>query len=216
MQVNINLLPKRDEKNIAFFVIAAICLLFLIILTVTFIILLNGKKQDLAQIEKQVAINQTILDEQNQKLSAYKTSNSVVQLEDAIKWAKNQPFNMVYVLQQLTKSLPQRGFILDFNMDEKNLITQQVQFDTKSDAAYYLNSILEYPWIDEAVVTDLKNANIDKNTNQTSSQDTMNGDVDSSNILPRYDAEYEIRIDLEKLKATSQKEEKMDKGGISP
>ncbi len=115
---------------------------------------------------------------------------------------------MVYVLQQLTEVLPQRGFVLEFKMNEENIITQKVQFDTKSDAAYYLNSIIDYPWVDEAVISEAKTTDIVK-TSGNEQVKTALAELEKANILPRYYAEYEIRLNIPQLKKASEKDKKM-------
>lgn len=217
MLVEINLLPKRDERNIAIYVISVIILLLLVFIVIGFSIYLNTKKEEFQTIDKQVVLNQKILEEQHQKLIQYQTSKSVVELERAIEWAKDQPFNMVYILQELTKALPQRGFILEFQMNEDNIIAQKVQFDTKSDAAYYLSSILKYSWVSEAVISEAKQTNIDAQSQRQDS--TGNNGKTERNILPRYVATYEIKLDIPQLKTASKSQnETADKGegGTTP
>ncbi|NYE07810.1 type IV pilus assembly protein PilN [Bacillus niacini] len=166
MLVDINLLPKRDEKNIAFYVITILVVLLLTGASIFFIFSLNEKKDELQYLDKQITLNQTILDDQYAKLSQYESSSSIKELENAIKWVDEQPYNLVFILKQLTKSLPERGFRIDFEMNEENVITERVQFDTKSEAAYYLTSILKYPWIEEAVISEAKTAEILKDNSE--------------------------------------------------
>ncbi len=52
MLVDINLLPKRDEKNIAIYVIAVSIVVVLIIVTVFFVVHLNAKKQELQNLNQ--------------------------------------------------------------------------------------------------------------------------------------------------------------------
>ncbi|WML40716.1 fimbrial assembly protein [Neobacillus sp. OS1-2] len=213
MLVDINLLPKRDEKNIAVYVIAGGMVILLIIVAVVFSIYLNGKKQDIKMVEQQISMNQEILAEQHKKLAQYQSSKSVVELENAINWAKNQPYNMVYVIQELTKSLPQSGFMLEFQLDEENVITERVQFDTKSDAAYYLNAIAAYPWVDEAVISEAKTSDILKNDNTLQSEGLANSKLKEEDIVPRYFAEYEVRLDVPQVQNASNKQKKAAVGG---
>jgi type IV pilus assembly protein PilN len=214
MLVEINLLPKKDEKNIAIYVMAGIFLFLLIILFVCFSFYLNGKKEELNTLDKQVTMNQKILEIQQQKLKSYQSSNSVVKLGTVIKWAKDQPNNIVYVLQKLTSALPQRGFILEFELNGESKITQKVQFDTKTDAAYYLSSILKYPWITDAVINDVNQTDLKQlANNQNSTQDQT---VTEGEIVPRYQAEYQIDLNIPLLKKASTKTDNKEEGGVTP
>ncbi|WP_040207785.1 hypothetical protein [Neobacillus jeddahensis] len=217
MLIDINLLPKRDEKNIASYVIVGSIVLVLIILAASVLFYLNDKQQDLQTIEKQVAQNQKIVDEQRQKLVDFQSSKSVVELEQAINWAKEQPFDMVYVLRDLTKALPQRGFILDWEIGEDQKIKQQVQFDTKSYAAYYLHEVLNIPWVDEAVIVEAKTSDIMMTTDGGETQTEV--EPTETDVLPRYVATYEIRLDVSKLKkqiAEKNKKDKTEEGEDTP
>jgi type IV pilus assembly protein PilN len=216
MLVDINLLPKRDEKNIALYLITIIVVLLLTAASIFFVISLNGKKDELQYLDKQITLNQTILDNYYSKLSQYKSSGSIEELENAIKWVDEQPYNLVFILQQLTKSLPQRGFIIDFEMNEEHVITQRVQFDTKSEAAYYLASILKYPWVEEAIISEAKTTEVLKyNSEQISNAYEL---LNKANILPRYYAEYQIRLDTQKVKELSEKQNSTsdEEGGDTP
>jgi type IV pilus assembly protein PilN len=216
MLVDINLLPKRDEKNIAFYVITIIVVLLLTAASIFFVISLNGKKDELQYLDKQISLNQTILDNLYAKLSQYETSSSIEELENAIKWVNEQPYNLVYILQQLTKSLPQRGFIIDYEMNEEHVITQRVQFDTKSEAAYYLTSILKYSWVEEAIISEAKTTEVLKDNSEQISY--VYAILNEANILPRYYAEYQIRLDIQKVKELSEKQNSTndEEGGAAP
>ncbi|SIE81740.1 Uncharacterised protein [Mycobacteroides abscessus subsp. abscessus] len=114
---------------------------------------------------------------------------------------------MVYILNEVTKLLPERGYITEFEKDEENKIKQIVQFDTKSQAAYYLNSLLSLGWLDEAVLTEAKTTDVLKDDDEEIS-------AAEEEILPRYFAAYELQINSSLLK--QEIEEKEAEGGTAP
>lgn len=202
MLTDINLLPQKEKKSKAVYLILGIVVLFTILAAVFFFLFMKEKNQQLTNIDNQITQTNMILEAERKKIASFEASNSVNELEDAITWAEKQPFNMVYVLQELTRLLPERGFITEFDMDVENKIEQTVQFDTKSESAYYLNSLLTLEWIDEAVIIEAKTKDILKEKKEK--------EIKNDDVLPRYDAKYEIIINAEKLKASDNQQVEND------
>ena len=202
MLADINLLPQKEKKSKAVYLILGIVVLFTILAAVFFLLLMKDKEQQLTNIDNQITQTNMILEAERKKLDSLEASNSVNELEEAIAWAEKQPFNTVYVLQELTRLLPKRGFITEFDMDRENKIEQTVQFDTKSEAAYYLNSLLTLEWIDEAVIIEAKKKYILKEKKEK--------EMKNDDVLLRYDAKYEIIMNAEKLKASNHQQVEND------
>ncbi|PLR72789.1 PilN domain-containing protein [Bacillus sp. UMB0728] len=207
MLVDINLLPKKEKRSKAAYISLAAAGLAAVILSVSLYIYLGSQKEKIEQVETQIAQTNEILEAQRVKLADYESSNSVGELENAISWAKEQPFSVVYILNEVTKLLPERGYITEFEKDEENKIKQIVQFDTKSQAAYYLNSLLSLGWLDEAVLTEAKTTDVLKDDDEETS-------AAEEEILPRYFAAYELQINSSLLK--QEIEEKEAEGGTAP
>jgi type IV pilus assembly protein PilN len=208
MLVDINLLPQKEKRSKAAYISLAAAGLAAVILSVSLYVYLGSQKEEIEQVETQIAQTNEIMEAQRVKLADYESSNSVGELENAISWAKEQPFSMVYILNEVTKLLPERGYITEFEKDEDNKIKQIVQFDTKSQAAYYLNSLLTLEWLDEAILTEAKTTDVLKDDDETSSAE--------EEILPRYFAAYELQINSSLLKQEIETKEKEAEGGGTP
>lgn len=200
MLVDINLLPQNDKKSKNVYILLGVAALIFLASIIAFLFILHNKKQDLSAVEKQISQTTAILEAERNKLADFESSSSFNELETVIKWANNQPYNLVYALQEITKLLPERGFIVEFEIDEQNDMNQLVQFDTKREAAYYLNSLLTLEWIDEAVISEAKTTDILEKENEN---------TEDENILPRYYAQYELRINVSALRTAY--EESKDK-----
>ncbi|MBN8200718.1 fimbrial assembly protein [Bacillus sp. NTK034] len=191
MRVDINLLPQKEKgpKNvyimIAFIVVLLTAAFLLVFLTV------KEKNNELLGIEKRIIQTNEILEAQQAKLQEYQSSNAAEELKVAIEWADRQPFDLVFLMEQITRLLPERGFVIEFELDEENRIKQIVQFDAKSEAAYYLHSLTELSWVDEAIITEAKTADILKDEAAELRK--------QANIQPRYYAEYELKINTSLL-----------------
>ncbi|TYS51280.1 PilN domain-containing protein [Bacillus infantis] len=212
MLVDINLLPKKEKRSRSVYIYSGAMLLLLAAAAALLFLYTGSKKEEISKVEKQIAQTNAILEIQNAKLTEFESSNAAEKLKEAIAWAEKQPFSMVYVLQEITKILPDRGYIAEFEMDEDNLIKLGVQFDTKSEAAYYLNSLLTLGWLDEAVLKEAKTAE--------AINEAVEGDSEVSALdlgyLPRYYALYEFKINPEQLKAEWKANEKDNEGGTAP
>ncbi|EIJ79043.1 fimbrial assembly family protein [Bacillus methanolicus PB1] len=213
MLVEINLLPKKEPRNLSL-LFAIVTFSGMILIGAAFLIWqMNEKKEELANVENQVQLTNEILEAKRTKLADFQSASSVQELEKAIKWAEKQPYNLVYVLQKLTKILPERGFLTEFNLEKDSIINLIIQFDTKSEAAYYLNSLLNYKWIDEAVITKEKAGDWEIINNKTPLSDDQLTDLAKKNFFPRYYAEYEIRLNIAELKQAYKSEMEKSKEG---
>ncbi|KAB2334083.1 fimbrial assembly protein [Bacillus mesophilum] len=212
MLVDINLLPQKEKKTKASYIVLLASILIVLIIAAIFFFIIQDRKQSIADTEQQLAQTTELLEAKRAKLENYQSSNSVTDLQNAITWADQQPYNVVYMLQELTKLLPERGFISEFEMNEDHAVNQQVQFDTKSEAAYYLSLLTSVQWIEEAVLTEAQTADLTDQENESAVSD---------DIVPRYIANYEMRINVPALKEAAQAENDeqdrdQDEGGTSP
>jgi type IV pilus assembly protein PilN len=209
--VEINLLPKKDPSSKKTYVILGILFVLLLALAAFVYWQYQSKQTKLEVTENQLSMTSELISAEQKQLVEYENSNSYQELQTAIKWAEEQPFDTVYLLNQLTRILPDRGYFTDFEMDEEYTIKQMIQFDTKDEAAYYLQSLLNYEWVEEAVVVEAKTTDILKEDADTT--EIVKAAIDMLNkadIAPRYYAQYEIILDIPKLKESSKAAKKKE------
>ncbi|MBG9549406.1 fimbrial assembly protein [Cytobacillus firmus] len=199
MQVDINLLPQREKRTKNIYIALGIIVVLLIAAFLFVFLTVEKKNTELLQIEKRITQTNEILEAQQAKLAEYQSSNAAEELKIAIEWAERQPFELVFLMEQITRLLPERGFVIEFELDEENRVKQIVQFDAKSEAAYYLHSLTELPWIDEAIISEAKTADILKDEAAELRK--------QANIQPRYYAEYELRINPALLNEAAEMDE---------
>ncbi|MBB6445869.1 PilN domain-containing protein [Bacillus benzoevorans] len=209
MLVEINLLPQKNSKSKLIFVMIGIIIFLFVATSAFFVWQINAKEAKLSETQNQLDTKLAMIEQKNQQLKEYNASTSVQELEQAIKWADTQSFDSVFLLDQLTKMLPERGFILDFKIDENYKINQVIQFDTRSDAAYYLHTLLAHDWVEEAVISEAKSDELDLGADTEEGKTASVSYYNESNVLPRYIAQYEIILNLQALeKAAGQTDEK--------
>ncbi|WP_207368105.1 PilN domain-containing protein [Heyndrickxia coagulans] len=155
MLVEINLLPKKEPKNIALLfwtgILAGASAIFLIV----FFNALHQTKQDLAAVNQQIKQTEAL---QAAEQAAQK-SNADIQdfkkLSSAVKWASDTPVKTVPVLDKLTKLLPQYGYITDFSCGSTGA-NVTVQFDSPDEAVYFLKRLNDSQYFSGAVLDSIK------------------------------------------------------------
>ncbi|AVD56612.1 MULTISPECIES: PilN domain-containing protein [Heyndrickxia] len=176
MLVEINLLPKKEPKNIALLfwggILAGAFAIFLII----FFIVLHQTKQELAAVNQQIKQTEAL---QAAEQAAQK-SNADIQdfkkLSSAVKWASDTPVKTVPVLDKLTKLLPQYGYITDFSCSSTGA-NVTVQFDASDEAVYFLKRLNDSPYFSGAVLNSIK---MNTETASASPSDTSDAAIGSA------------------------------------
>ena len=208
MLVEINLLPKKSKKGKTIIIIIGIIVFLLVLVSAFFIWQIQSKEAVLADTQNRLDITMNILEEKNKQLAEYNSQTSVQELEQAIKWAETQSFDAVFLLDELTKMLPERGFILDFKIDENYKINQVIQFDTRSDAAYYLHTLLANEWVEEAVISEAKSDELNLDDAEEGKKP-----YNENNVLPRYIAQYEMILNLQEFEKAAGQLDVEKRGG---
>ncbi|NCG66706.1 fimbrial protein [Bacillus coagulans] len=155
MLVEINLLPKKEPKNIALLFWAGILAGASAIFLIVFFIALHQTKQGLAAVNQQIKQTEAL---QSAEQAAQK-SNADIQdfkkLSSAVKWASDTPVKTVPVLDKLTKLLPQYGYITDFSCGSTGA-NVTVQFDSPDEAVYFLKRLNDSQYFSGAVLDSIK------------------------------------------------------------
>ncbi|MBY0123960.1 fimbrial protein [Bacillus sp. S/N-304-OC-R1] len=203
MLVEINLLPKKEPRNTSLFVLISVLVLILIIGIGITVWIGQSYKGKIEAIHKQHTATQELIAAEQQKIANAESINSLEELKKAVHWAEDYPIKTVPLLRNFTALLPERGFIQTFSYEETGNIVITIQFDTSRDASYYLKSMLDSEWIDDATINSLT-------TNELTEERTESANIGSQEqeILPRYIAEYKVSLNRSVIK-----EEASDKGG---
>jgi type IV pilus assembly protein PilN len=186
MIVEINLLPKKEPKNAAVLVSVAVFTAFLIAAAVVFYVLSARADEQINELEgdlKQIRAMQEI---EQQKQKDAQSAQGIKELQEAVQWSENYPLKMVPLLRNMTKLLPERGFMMSFSYEGNGTVTIAVQFDTSEQAAYYLKRLEDAEFV-EAV--QLKSVSAVNDTDKNNGQDT-----EEKQVVPRYLAQYEIHV----------------------
>ncbi|MEH7389998.1 fimbrial protein [Bacillus sp. JJ1503] len=196
MLIEINLLPKKESRNTSLVMLACVLGIILLLGIGSAVWVGQSYKGKLDSITQQQSQIQKLIAIEQEKVANAESLNSLDELEKAVNWAHDYPIKTVPILRKFTALLPERGFVQTFSYEETGNIVITVQFDTSREASYYLKSMLDSDWIEDAAIRTLTTTNI-------SEEDSNEGHIlepDKEKILPRYLAEYEIIINRSVIK----------------
>ncbi|WP_223702928.1 PilN domain-containing protein [Sutcliffiella deserti] len=185
--VDINLLPRKQARNITTPLVYGICIFFALLVVVLLLVFSSLINKDVDRVEQELQTVQALRSAKEESFNRPQSSSSAQRLESTVAWADEYPVEMVPVMQELVRLLPSRGFVQSFSYSETGAMNLTVQFDESRDAAYYLYH--------------LNNADYFQTVNLSSiDTNSITEDLDSD-TLPRYVAQYDLTFDRQAIKA---------------
>jgi type IV pilus assembly protein PilN len=198
MLVEINLLPKKEPKNVALF---AILLSALFIMLVAGLILFwQGTRLDseVKGIDNQIKTTQSeIQAEQAKQANKAVATESIAQLESAVQWAGDEPLKSAPILKKMVELLPERGFIQNISYTGAGTLTLTVQFDTSREAAYFYKTLLDAEWISDTKLSGLQTTEPTENAAEGSSEQ----------FIPRYTGQYSVTLNRDFINSEEKSEQ---------
>ncbi|GER66185.1 hypothetical protein BpJC7_04810 [Weizmannia acidilactici] len=155
MPVEINLLPKKEPKNMALLFWGGLLAAAFIIFLTVFFFMLHHAKQDLGAINEKIHQVEAMQAREQAKQKNDTDTQDLRKLASAVKWAKDYPVKAVPILDQLTKLLPKYGYITDFSCTETSADVT-VQFESGDEVAYYLKRLNDSKYFSGAVLNNIK------------------------------------------------------------
>ena len=196
MLVEINLLPEKETKKKSLFLLAIISIVIVLVGGIFTFWLNKTFENKISSIEGQISTTEQLIALQQQKMTSYQSSDSLHQLEQMIEWANQYPIKKVPIFKKMTELLPERGFIQEFNYEDRGMIQLTVQFESSREAAFYLNHLHQSDWVESAKLNSV-NAETrfyDKQMGETIPDEYS---INNEEYIPRYMAEYEVTINKE-------------------
>lgn len=210
MLVEINLLPKKQAKNVALIFVLA----FILIIVAAGSMFLVWKQSTLQESVNELDRQTEALQEERatkQKPEAIAAENkSVQQLQTTVDWVKQYPVETMPVLKEIAKLLPERGFLEQFTYTSDGKVALTIQFDTNRDAAFYLSQLESSKLITDARILTVQagvivETYLDGSTSQSIGENNTVNATDTDQA-PRYKATYEVTINKDEVKKAAEKE----------
>jgi type IV pilus assembly protein PilN len=211
MLVEINLLPQKQRKRSTNYRIILYMLFAFLLCMILLYWQVQRYNQEIDQLQVEITNYEQSIAEIQQEVNM-ESSSSYVELSNAVDWSSKYPIKSVAVLRHLTSLLPERGFLLTYSYTENGALNLTVQFDTKKEAAYYLNWLNDSEWIKEVKLSQLTTSQTEASVNpDLETQET------AEEYLPRYTGNFEITLDRDKIRAAQQQDslgtEQQEEGG---
>lgn len=105
--------------------------------------------------------------------------------------------------EELIQLLPERGFFIRYFYQRDGLLELSVSFDQMQEAAQYYHELSQSPYVDAVRMGEI-------GTEAVAEQDLDDDEVAStedSRTLPRYEATYELALNLQEVNADEEVEQ---------
>ncbi len=172
MLVEINLLPQKEQRSKGYILTLISMGALFVLLAGFYIWQIQSTKTDIVNLDKQIEMTQKIAEAEQKNAQTSESAMSVNLLKNAVEWASSYPIQTIPVMRHLTSLLPERGFIQSFGYTEAVTVSLTVQFDSAREAAYFLYSLNESEWIEEASLSSLNTE--EKEAESTETTETVN------------------------------------------
>lgn len=194
MLVEINLLPQKAKRSIKAVIITSAIVLVTLSLYIVGYFWYDSKLATIANLEAETQIVVKLRELAEQKKEEAAPVDSIEQLQEKINWIEGQQISIVSLLNHFVGLLPPRGYFMSYQYSDQGTVSVTVQFDSAREAATYLHSLNESPFVRQVMLQQL-------NISELNDEDTE----ERFEYLPRYIASYQIEIDRESAKGSDKK-----------
>lgn len=204
MLVDINLLPEKERERSTLLIAALVILGAAILFWATLFVLSHSLSKETDRAESQIASLHASQEAVRENMQPSTDAGDREKLASTVEWAEAYRFDTLPLLREMIALLPQRGFFVSFEFTAPHESTVVVQFDDKSDAAYYLTRIKSSTIVSAATMESLV-------------AESLEEEIDLE-TLPRFQATYRIEyvdergvvVEVEETIETDGQEENSD------
>ncbi len=200
MLVDINLLPEKERERSSLLVAALAIIGAAVLFWVVLFMITSNLSKETVTLERQLESVQASQEVIRSDIRRSESEDSKKQLTLTVEWAEAYQYDTVPLLHDLIRLLPKRGFFQSFDFTSPHLATVVVQFDTKSDAAYYFARLEAASTISDVTLESV-----------TVADDA--GEDSAAALLPRYSATYSLEFVDERSITEEAVSEETEEGG---
>lgn len=187
MLVDINLLYQKEKKKPWALLTVIICLVLVALLLTVSWIYYQSQMQKVDQLNRELTANEELRKVYENSSAKNNQTTPTDQLSKAIHWAQVNRKETYVLLQHLISLLPERGFISDFSFQAVGTVILSVQFDTTRQAADFLHHLQTSSYMKNTELQSIDTNQLEENVD------------DNQTELPRYQAKYQLDLNLEAL-----------------
>ncbi|MFC5603957.1 fimbrial assembly protein [Sporosarcina koreensis] len=178
MLVDINLLPEKERERSTLLIAALVVLGAAILFWAILFVLSLSLSKETGRVESQIASLHASQEAVRQNMQPSTDVSDREKLASTVEWAEAYRFDTLPLLRELIALLPERGFFVSFEFTAPHESKVVVQFDDKSDAAYYLTRMKSSTIVSVATMESLVAERLDEERDLQT--------------LPRFEATYHI------------------------
>jgi type IV pilus assembly protein PilN len=146
MLVEINLLPKKEPRNITPYLMISSTVLIVMIIGYVMYSNITDEKKELVNVKagiQQVKLQQIT---EEKKMKDNSNNNFTEQLQQIVGAIENKRLNSVDLMNRMVFLLPQKGYFKSYKY-ENGTITLHVLYKEYAEAAYYYKRLQEEEWV---------------------------------------------------------------------
>ncbi|WP_226535977.1 PilN domain-containing protein [Fictibacillus halophilus] len=191
MLVDINLLPIKEKTSLTSTILIIVAVIMLLGATTWLGLdyyVSTGKLQEKERLLQQEKL---IVQTEQKREQANRVIDSAP-LVEKIEYIQGKEIAAADLLQHLVALLPERGYFMKYEYQDKKTVNIEVRFDTLADTSHYLHELTNSPYLTEAAIEKMETTNFEE----------INEGKDMTafeNILPRYHSLYKIEFQKDKI-----------------
>lgn len=192
MLVEINLLPKKENKTSSSLSIVLILLFIFVIVSIGVFVQARVNETSLDKVDQEIESVQKLNNALQSKITDQESSDSTGNLQKAVTWAESYTPETVRLLRSLIALLPEQGFIQSLSYNGDGIVSVKVQFESSRDAAYFLSLLKHSEWVKKVSILTLE-AVKEEGSEPSNSSNTKAAEA----LMPTYYSEFEIHFNRE-------------------
>lgn len=191
----INLLPERYKRDVTPIVMGIGTIILILIAVFAFLFYYSKLERERTDAVNEVAELQLQKVELEAEAGTLATDLSPEQeLQDAISQLETYRVETSAFTEELIRLLPERGFFVRYFYQRDGLLELSVSFDQMQEAAQYYHELSQSPYVDAVRMGEIGTEAV---ADQTAEEEEAGSD--NARILPRYEATYELALNLQEV-----------------
>jgi type IV pilus assembly protein PilN len=182
MLVEINLLPKKEPRNITPYLIIVSTVLIVTIIGIVMYSKVMDEKKRIADVKaetQQVKLQQIT---EEKKIKDKSNGNATEQLRKIVEETEKKTLHSVDLMNRIVSLLPTKGYFKSYKYEDGK-ITLHVLYKEYAEAAYYYKRLQDEEWVFSIKMSSIEEIEIGSETKEVF-----------------YNGVYEVQINKEKLK----------------
>ncbi|MET3697384.1 hypothetical protein SAMN05877753_105293 [Bacillus oleivorans] len=189
MLVDINLLPQKKQRNSHLFIaIGLVFVIFILIITAGGF-WLNEQLKIEERLKNQLAQIQELRQVREQQNQPAEPAAPTKQYEEIVQTLAAYPLPTVSLMNEISSLLQDKGSVLQFDYSNSSQIHLAAEFYASREVAFFLDRLKSSSFFSNVILNEIE-------TVQLSSG--------STNVLPRYHADFQLTIDVSEVQKATQ------------